>query len=71
MSPSYEVQDLLASGNAGNVSSNTSSSFTSTEQAVEQDIIGGFGFALGGVLASVILLWVGGKQIKKVLKEAA
>jgi hypothetical protein len=49
---------------------NSNSNVSNTEQQIEQDIIGGFGFALGGVLASVILLWFGGKQIKKALKEA-
>lgn len=67
MSPSYENGNLDST--PAIVSSD--SNFSATEQAVEQDIIGGFGFALGGVLASVILLWFGGKQIKKALKEVA
>lgn len=45
----------------------SSSLIDTTESTLEQDIISGFGFALGGVLASVILIWFGGKQIKKVL----
>jgi hypothetical protein len=43
----------------------------STETVVIQDIIGGFGFALGGVIASVLLIWLGGSRIKKVLKGAS
>jgi hypothetical protein len=43
-------------------------SSSDTNQIIEQDIIGGFGFALGGVIASLILIWIGGARIKKVLR---
>lgn len=48
-------------------SASTSIDLSTTESTLEQDIIGGFGFALGGVIASVFLIWFGGKQIKKVV----
>lgn len=52
-------------------SPNSSSSSTDqVEQAVEQDIISGFGFAIGGVVASVILIWIGGSKVSKILKAA-
>lgn len=48
-------------------STSTSIDLSTTESTVEQDIIEGFGFTLGGVIASVILIWFGGEQIKKVV----
>lgn len=39
--------------------------------AIEQDVVSGFGFAIGGVLASVFLIWLGGKKAKKILRAAS
>jgi hypothetical protein len=46
----------------------SSTSEDSTVNIIEQDVIEGFGFALGGVIASIVLIWVGGNRIKKLLK---
>lgn len=36
---------------------------------LEEEIVSGFGFALGGVLLSVLVLWLGGEGLKKKIKR--
>lgn len=36
---------------------------------LEEEIVSGFGFALGGVLLSVLVIWLGGEGLKKKIKR--